>query len=198
MRDELRADRAAARAHRAQVRDQEHHRLPAVRLPRRRHAARDLPAAARRLGGDARASSPRRCSTRSPSAATRRSRCALFEDIDAAVDAVPELVAAGATRDRADGRPDADRGRLEHAGHARALEGARAARRRRCSSSSAPKSPGELDGPERAALEILLPRATRSTRRASRRERERDRDALARARGHAGPARRDPRPGRAR
>ena len=40
-------------AHRAQVRDQEHHGLPAVRLPGRRHAAGDLPPARRRLRGDA-------------------------------------------------------------------------------------------------------------------------------------------------
>ncbi len=57
-----------------------------------------------------------------------------FESIDAAVASVPELVAAGAIGDGADGRADADRGRVEHARHARALEGAaprlgRAARR---------------------------------------------------------------------
>ncbi len=46
--------RRSARADPAQVRDQEHDRLPALRLPRRRRAARDLPAAARRLGGHAR------------------------------------------------------------------------------------------------------------------------------------------------
>ena len=51
-RDPLR--RRPPRADRPQVRDQEHDRLPALRLPRRRRAARDLPAAARRLGGNAR------------------------------------------------------------------------------------------------------------------------------------------------
>ena len=45
--------RRAGRARPAQVRDQEHDGLPAVRVPRRRHAARDLPPAGRRLGGDA-------------------------------------------------------------------------------------------------------------------------------------------------
>ena len=51
---------------------------------------------------------------------------AFFEDIDAAAEAVGPLVAAGRHRDRADGRADADRRGLEHARHARALEGAAA------------------------------------------------------------------------
>ena len=46
--------RRAVRAHPPQVRDQEHDGLPAGRVPRRRHAARDLPAPDRRLRGDAR------------------------------------------------------------------------------------------------------------------------------------------------
>ena len=46
--------RRAERAHPAQVRDQEHDRLPAVRVPRRRRAGRDLPPPAGRLGGHAR------------------------------------------------------------------------------------------------------------------------------------------------
>ena len=46
--------RRAERAHPPQVRDQEHDRLPALRLPRRRRAAGDLPPAAGRLRGDAR------------------------------------------------------------------------------------------------------------------------------------------------
>ena len=54
IRDEIRADAELSRAHPAEVRDQEHDRLPAVRVPRRRRAAGDLPAAARRLGGHAR------------------------------------------------------------------------------------------------------------------------------------------------
>ncbi len=49
-----------------------------------------------------------------------------FEDLDSAAAAVGPLVAAGATRDRADGRPDADRGRVQHARHARGVEGAAA------------------------------------------------------------------------
>ena len=48
-----------------------------------------------------------------------------FEDIDAAADAVPALVAAG-DRDRADGGADADRGGLEHARHPGGVEGASA------------------------------------------------------------------------
>ena len=51
-RDPLR--RGAARADPPQVRDQEHDRLPALRVPRRRRAARDLPPPAGRLRGDAR------------------------------------------------------------------------------------------------------------------------------------------------
>ena len=46
--------RRAERADPAQVRDQEHDRLPALRVPRRRRAGRDLPPAARRLRGHAR------------------------------------------------------------------------------------------------------------------------------------------------
>ena len=46
--------RRAERAHPPQVRDQEHDRLPALRLPRRRGAAGDLPPPHRRLRGDAR------------------------------------------------------------------------------------------------------------------------------------------------
>ena len=78
--------RRAERAHPAQVRDQEHDRLPALRLPRRRRAAGDLPPPAGRLGGHARPSSPRpssrpcRCRPARPPpgstspASTRRSR----------------------------------------------------------------------------------------------------------------------------
>ena len=46
--------RGAVGAHRAQVPDQEHHRVSPVRVPGRRHTARDLPAARHRLRGDAR------------------------------------------------------------------------------------------------------------------------------------------------
>ena len=53
IRDEIRADRRAGGADRAQVRDQEHDRLPAVRVPGCRHAAGDLPPAGDRIGGDA-------------------------------------------------------------------------------------------------------------------------------------------------
>ena len=78
--------RRAHRAGPAQVRDQEHDGLPALRVPRRRGAARDLPPPGGGLGGDARVSSPRRrsrpcrCRGTRPSpgstspASTRRSR----------------------------------------------------------------------------------------------------------------------------
>ena len=48
------APTTSSRADSAQVRDQEHHRIPALRLPRCRRAARDLPPPDRRLRGDAR------------------------------------------------------------------------------------------------------------------------------------------------
>ena len=75
-------------------------------------------------------------------------------------------------RDRADGRPDADRRRLEHARHARALEGAAARARRRCWSSSAPTTPSELDAPERARARDPRRRASCSTPPRFTRERE--------------------------
>ena len=55
IRDEVRADAELAERIRAQVRDQEHHRLPPLRLSRRRRATRDLSPPHRRLGGNARA-----------------------------------------------------------------------------------------------------------------------------------------------
>ena len=54
IRDEIRADSRAGRADQAKVRDQEHDRLPARRVPGRRRAAGDLQAAAGRVGGHAR------------------------------------------------------------------------------------------------------------------------------------------------
>ncbi len=53
IREEILADAGARRADPAQVRDQEHHGLPPLRLPRRRDAARDLPPPARRVRGNA-------------------------------------------------------------------------------------------------------------------------------------------------
>ena len=52
IRDEIRADAELSERIAAQVRDQEHHRLPALRLPRRGDAAGDIPPAAGRIGGD--------------------------------------------------------------------------------------------------------------------------------------------------
>ena len=54
LRDGAARRRGARGAGAPQVRDQERHRLPAVRAARRRDAARDLPPPRRRLGGDAR------------------------------------------------------------------------------------------------------------------------------------------------
>ena len=123
IRDELRADTELAARINAQVRDQEHHRLPAVRVPRRRHTAGDLPAAGRRLGGDA--GVRRRGGVRHrPARPPRDDRAGRLRGPRRAAEAVGPLVAAGATRDRADGRADADRRRLQHAGHARGVEGA--------------------------------------------------------------------------
>ena len=75
-------------------------------------AARDLPPAARRIGGDARVHRRGGDSTPSRTAARPRTRWLFFTDIDAAAEPVPALVAAGRERGRADGRPDADRGRV--------------------------------------------------------------------------------------
>ena len=76
IRDELRADDelCARIARKFEIKNTD--RLPAVRVPRRRRAARDLPAAARRLGGHARVRRARRSSRRWRSDATRRSRWA--------------------------------------------------------------------------------------------------------------------------
>ena len=70
---------------------------------------------------------------------------------------------AGATRDRADGRTDADRRRLQHAGNARSAG-------RSCRPTSAAllvefraDDEGELDEPEQAALEIVAGRPTIGT-----------------------------------
>ena len=91
------ADEAARRARAAQVRDQEHDRLPAVRVPRRRHAAGDLPPAASSARRARSRSSPRRCSTRGPSRAhTTRRLGALRRASTRRSSAVPALVAAGA------------------------------------------------------------------------------------------------------
>ena len=98
---------------------------------------------------------------------------------------VPELVAAGATRGRADGRAGADRRQLQHA-RARPRTGASCRpSRRRCWSSSAPTTTAELDalrGAARASCspadELLRPADFTRDARA-------DRGLLARARGHA-------------
>ena len=119
IRDELRGDAELRRARAAQVRDQEHDGLPAVRVPRCRHAARDLPPPRRRLRGHARLhrrgrvrdACPCRARTDDLVAALRRHR-------RRATEPVRELVAAGATRGRADGRAGADRRRQLDRRHA--------------------------------------------------------------------------------
>ena len=88
--------RRAERAHPPQVRDQEHDRLPALRLPRRRRAAGDLPPPARRLRGHARLR--RRGGLRDRAAAARTTTAWIhFPSIDAAIAPVRDLVDAGAT-----------------------------------------------------------------------------------------------------
>ena len=67
IRDEIRADAELSRAHPPQVRDQEHDRLPALRLPRRRRAAGDLPPPL--------SSAPRARSPSSPRRSSRPCRC---------------------------------------------------------------------------------------------------------------------------
>ena len=67
--------RGADRADPVQVRDQEHHRLPPLRVPRRRRAGRDLPPPAGGLGGHARVHLARPCSTPFPTAATCAPGC---------------------------------------------------------------------------------------------------------------------------
>ena len=85
-----------------------------------------------------------------------------FPDIDRAVAPVGELVAAGATRGRADGRPGADHRRLEHGRRAAGVERARPDRRRRCWSSSAARREAELDAQvERAPTIARRPRDDR-------------------------------------
>ena len=96
IRDELRADDELARARPAQVRDQEHHRLPAVRVPRRRHAARDLPPAASSARRARSRSSPRRCSRRVPSRAHTTIAWLHFPTSRPRPSRSPALVAAGA------------------------------------------------------------------------------------------------------
>ena len=106
--------RGAGRADPAQVRDQEHDRLPAVRVPRRRDAGRDLPPPAGRLRGHARRSSPRR-SSRPCGSRTRTTVSWLhFAGVDAALEPVRDFVAAGGERRRADGGTGADRRLPQH------------------------------------------------------------------------------------
>ena len=89
--------RRAERAHPPQVRDQEHDRLPALRLPRRRRAAGDLP--------PPRWSAPRAPSPSSPRRSSRPCRCrrarpppgSTSPSIDEAIAPVRDLVDAGAT-----------------------------------------------------------------------------------------------------
>ena len=110
-------------AGRPQVRDQEHHGLPAVRLPRRRHAARDLPSADHRVRGHARVR--RRGGVRDGAAPPPHAHG----------DAPVHLGGRGRRRGGAAGRArherhraaggaDPDRGGLQHAGRAGGVEGA--------------------------------------------------------------------------
>ena len=146
--------------------------------------ARDLPPAAGRLRGHARRSSPRRCSRPCPSRRRRPSPGSTSRASTRPLEPVPDLVAAGATRGRADGRAGADRRGAQHPRHARVLEGARPERRPRCWSSSAPTTRPSSTAAEARAAEVLAepradPRAGLSPRRRG------DRGRLAGARGAA-------------
>ena len=140
--------RRAERAHPPQVRDQEHDRLPALRLPRRRRAAGDLPPPPGRLRGHARLR--RRGGLRDRAAAGPH---------DHRLDPLPRHRRGDRAgprpgrqrrhRGRADGRPGPDHRRLEHGRRARGVEGAAArvggaagrVRRRDRRRSSTPTSP---------------------------------------------------------
>ncbi len=125
MRDELRRRPGAVAAHRPQVRDQEHDRLPAVRLSGRRQPAGDLPASGGRLRGDAGVRGRGGVRDRALGAAHdagagrlrgpgQRRRCGR-----------PAGGGRG-QRYRADGRSHPDRRRLQHGRHAGGVEGAAA------------------------------------------------------------------------
>ena len=150
--------------------DQEHDRLPAVRVPRRRHAARDLPPAGGRAPRARWRSSPRRSSRRGPSRAHTTVAWLHFPLIEAAVEPVPELVAAGARAVELMVAPALIVGRAQHA-RARPSTGrsCRPSRPRCWSSSAAPttrsSTPGEADagaGP-RAATSCCARRSSRAT-----------------------------------
>ena len=124
-----RAARRAARRHRARraraakVPDQEHDRVSPRRIPGRRHAARDLPPADRRLRGHARVR--RRGSIRDGSAAAAHDRfVAAFPEHRGGRGAGAGSGRRGRERGRADGRAGSDHGRPHPARDARALEGA--------------------------------------------------------------------------
>ena len=146
--------RRARRADPPQVRDQEHDRLPALRVPRRRRAAGDLPPPAGRLRGHARASSPRRSSR--PCRCRRRTTTAWihFPDIDAAIAPVRDLVAAGASAVELMVAPALIAAAWNMRGHARVLEGA------------PPESAAllvEFGGDDEAELDAHAPRPRRSS-----------------------------------
>ena len=117
--------RRAERADPPQVRDQEHDRLPALRLPRRRRAAGDLPPPCGRLRGH----------TRLRRRGGLRDRAAARPD-DHGLDPLPRHRRGDRPgprpgrerrhRGRADGRAGIDHRRLEHGRCARGVEGAAA------------------------------------------------------------------------
>ena len=118
-----------------------------------------------------------------------------FEDIDTAVDAVPELVASGASATELMVAPTLIAAAWNMPGTPerwKELPPTSAALLVEFRAEQA----DELDAPRARRRWRSSPRATRSIRRASAARSSRGRDALARARGHAGPARRDARAGR--
>ena len=149
--------------------------------------ARDLPPAGDRLGGDARVCGRGGVRDGARSAATRRWRWSRFEDLRQRRRGRRLAGRGRRDSDRADGRSNADRRRLQHARHAR-----RSGRSFRSTSAALliefrADDATRSTSSRRAALEILAQPARVERARLSARSRG-DRDAVARPGGHAGAA----------
>ena len=107
-----------------------------------------------------------------PLGAHDASRWSLFADIDAAAERSRPGRRPGASATELMVAPTLIAAALQHARHARALEGAAARERPRCWSSSAADDDGELDEPERRGAGD--PRGARAARRRPRFTRERE------------------------
>ena len=153
--------RRARRPDPPQVRDQEHHRLPAVRLPRRRRRRSRSSAGCWSAPRGPWRSSPRPSSRPCPAAAHDH-RLAPLRRHRRGRRAGARPGRRGRHRGRADGRPGADRGALRHAGRAAGLAASCRPTRRRCWSSSAAPTTAELDAAEaRGRRGARRPRAGR-------------------------------------